>query len=111
MIAGVLPEKWDERVGWVRQAAGARFDQLELQVLTFLVMVGTPQREALEQVSTTFGLSPEVLADVPLGMAGTVDEICSQLLARRERWGFSYIVIHEGEVDAFAPVVERLTGT
>ena len=58
-----------------------------------------------------FGLTPEVLADVPIGIAGTVDEICEQLQQRRERWGFSYVVIHEGEVDAFAPVVARLTGT
>jgi len=48
---------------------------------------------------------------VPIGIAGTVDEICEQLQQRRERWGFSYVVIHEGEVDAFAPVVARLTGT
>jgi len=111
MIAGVLPEKWDERVRWVRDAAGDRMDQVELQVLTFLVDVGTPRREALERAAGMFGLAPEVLADVPLGMAGTVDEICEQLRQRRERWGFSYVVMHEGEVDAFAPVVARLAGT
>jgi hypothetical protein len=30
---------------------------------------------------------------------------------RRVRWGFNYVVVHEGDVDAFAPVVERLRGT
>jgi probable F420-dependent oxidoreductase len=111
MIAGVLPERWDERVRWVREAAGDRLDRLELQIMAFLVEVGTPRRDALERASSMFGLAPEVLADMPLGIAGTVDEICEQLRQRRERWGFSYIVIHEGEVDAFAPVVARLTGT
>jgi probable F420-dependent oxidoreductase len=110
-LAGILPERWDERVSWVRAAAGARFDRLELQVLTFLVLVGTPRLEALEPVAAMFGVPAETLADVPIGMAGTVDEICEQLVARRERWGFNYIVIHEGEVEAFAPVVERLAGT
>ena len=110
VISGVLPERWDERVRWVREAAGDRLDRLELQVLTFLVEVGTPRREALDRAANMFGLAPEVLADVPLGIAGTVDEICEQLHQRRERWGFSYIVIHEGEMDAFAPVVQRLTG-
>ena len=110
VISGVLPERWDERVRWVREAAGDRLDRLELQVLTFLVEVGTPRREALDRAASMFGLAPEVLADVPLGIAGTVDEICEQLHQRRERWGFSYIVIHEGEMDAFAPVVQRLTG-
>ena len=111
VVAGLLPERWDERVRWVREAAGDRLDRLELQIMAFLVEVGTPRRDALERASSMFGLAPEVLADMPLGIAGTVDEICEQLRQRRERWGFSYIVIHEGEVDAFAPVVARLTGT
>ncbi len=110
-IVGIVPERWDERVAWVRAAAGARFDALDLQVLTFLVQVGTPQREALEEISKMFGLPPSVLAEIPIGMVGTVDEICETLVARRERWGFNYIVVHEGEVDAFAPVVARLGGT
>ena len=111
MVAGVLPERWDERVRWVRDAAGDRIDRVELQIMTFLVEVGSPRREALERTAGMFGLAPEIIADVPIGVAGTVDEICEQLQQRRERWGFSYIVIHEGEVDAFAPVVARLTGT
>jgi probable F420-dependent oxidoreductase len=111
VLPGILPERWDDRVRWVREAAGPRFDQLELQILTFLVTVGVPRREALEQASSMFGLPPETLGDVPLGMVGTVDEICEQLVERRERWGFNYIVIHEGEVETFAPVVERLAGT
>jgi probable F420-dependent oxidoreductase len=111
VLAGIIPAKWDERASWVREAAGTRFEELELQVLTFLVVVGTPQREVLEQAATRFGMPAETLADVPLGMAGTVDEICDQLIGRRERWGFNYIVIHEGEVDTFAPVVARLAGT
>jgi probable F420-dependent oxidoreductase len=110
-LEGIYPEKWDERVAWVREAAGARFDALELQVLTFLVMVGTPQRQALDEASKMFGLAPEVLADIPLGTVGTVDEICAQLVERRERWGFNYVVVHDGDVDAFAPVVARLRGT
>jgi probable F420-dependent oxidoreductase len=110
-IAGALPERWDERVGWVRAAAGDRFEALELQVLTFLVSVGTPRRKVLDDASARFGLAPSVLEDIPLGVAGTVDEVCAQLVERRARWGFNYIVVHEGDVDAFAPVVERLTGT
>ncbi|GAC1593943.1 MAG: LLM class F420-dependent oxidoreductase [Acidimicrobiales bacterium] len=111
VTAGVVPEKWDERLGWVRDAAGDRFDSLDLQILTFLVMVVPNRDEAIAQAAPLFGLPPEVLGEIPIGMVGTVDEICDQLVARRERWGFNYVVVHEGEVDAFAPVVERLAGT
>jgi hypothetical protein len=40
-----------------------------------------------------------------------VDEIVETLQRRREELGFSYIVIQEAAIDAFAPVVARLTGT
>ena len=111
VTAGVVPEKWDERLGWVRDAAGDRFDSLDLQILTFLVMVVPNRDEAIAQAAPLFGLPPEVLGEIPIGMVGTVDEICDQLVARRERWGFNYVVVHEGEVEAFAPVVARLAGT
>ena len=42
---------------------------------------------------------------------GTVDEICADLVARRERFGFSYVCVSQGAMEAFAPVVQRLTGT
>ncbi|MFI5041677.1 MAG: TIGR03621 family F420-dependent LLM class oxidoreductase [Acidimicrobiales bacterium] len=111
VAATLAPEKWDERLGWVRAAAGDRFDALELQVLTFGAMVVPNRDEVLAQLAPAFGVDPSVAAEIPITMVGTVDEICEQLVARRERWGFNYIVVHEGELDAFAPVVERLAGT
>src|SRR5581483_3116638 len=111
VTAGVVPEKWDERLAWVRAAAGDRFDQIELQILTFANMIVPNRAEVLEGFAPVFGLPASVLGEIPIAMVGTVDEVCEQLVARRERWGFSYIVIHEGEMDAFAPVVARLAGT
>ena len=46
-----------------------------------------------------------------IALLGTVDEICETLVERRERWGVSYIVIGDDQVESFAPVVERLAGT
>ena len=36
--------------------------------------------------------------------------MCERLLARRERWGFSNIVVPAEEMEVFAPVVAQLTG-
>ena len=33
------------------------------------------------------------------------------LRERRERWGLSYMVVHEWSLDALAPVVARLAGS
>jgi hypothetical protein len=47
----------------------------------------------------------------PFVLLGSVDEIVAQLVARRQRWGISYYVVFDDVVDAFAPIVDRLTGT
>ena len=106
----VLGPRYDEKVSWVRAAAGTRIDEIELQCLTFVVQVGPDRDEAARNLAPMFGLSPEDAADVPLALVGTVDQICETLEERRRRWGFSYWVVHEGEMEAFAAVVERLSG-
>jgi probable F420-dependent oxidoreductase len=111
LVANVSPARFDQRVDWVRAAAGERFDQLELQLLTFLVQVGKPHRQAIDEAAPMFGVAPELATEIPIVMMGTGDEVCEQLVTQRRRWGFSYIVIHEPDVDAFAPIVDRLTGT
>jgi probable F420-dependent oxidoreductase len=111
VAANTLVEFYRQRVEWVRSAAGDRFDQLELQVLTFLVQVVPTGREVLEQMAPLLSTTPEALAEIPIALVGTVDEIVETLQRRREELGFSYIVIQEAEIDAFAPVVARLTGT
>jgi probable F420-dependent oxidoreductase len=110
-IAGeVLGSVYDQKVSWVREAAGARIDDIELQCLTFVVQVGPERDEAVRNLAPMFGLSEEDARDVPLALVGTVDQICETIEERRRRWGFSYWIVHEAEMEAFAPVVERMTG-
>lgn len=104
-------EKFEERVAWIRQAAGDRFVQLELQCLTFIVQVVPNRWDLVEAMAPSFGMTPEEADRVPLALVGTVEEMVDILHQRREQLGFTYWVIHEGEMEAFAPVVERLAGT
>ena len=48
--------------------------------------------------------------NIVAGLFGTVDEIAAQLRRTRERWGYSYITVHEPYMRAFASVIERLGG-
>ena len=57
------------------------------------------------------GLEPDVVGQVPLGVIGTVEEICEQLEERRARWGFNYVTVQGPAMEDFAPVVARLAGT
>ncbi len=109
--AAAVPERFDQRVQWVRDAAGDRFGELEMQCHTSFVMVAPNRREVAEGMASMFGVDPDVALDIPIVLAGTVEELCEDLQRRRERWGFSYWVVSSDAMAAFAPVVERLAGT
>ena len=109
-----LGERFLERRNWVEEAAGERFSQLELQMNTFMTAVTATTAEADEMIkgmAPMFGLSPDQARTIPMVLAGTVNDVCEQLHHHRELYGTSYWVIHEGEVDAMAPVVAKMSGT
>ena len=111
VAASVTAERFEERVGWIREAAGDRFAGLELQVLTFVTAITGDRQSLADAVAPGFGLEPAAALEVPMVVVGTVDQVCDTLRERRERYGFSYYVLHEDDIEPFAPVVERLTGT
>ena len=110
MAAEVTPAKFDQKLAWLKEAAGHRFDDLELQCLTFIVQVGIDRDQVLANLAPGFGISEEEAGAIPIALVGTVDQICETLEERRQRWGFSYWVVHEPEMEAFAEVVKRLDG-
>jgi probable F420-dependent oxidoreductase len=105
-----LREKTDEKVQWVRDAAGARFDELEIQMRFFITSVRDDRMKLAEQLAPAFGVSPEDALESGATLVGTVEEIIEQLHQRRERWGLSYVVVGVQNVDEFAPVVAKLAG-
>jgi probable F420-dependent oxidoreductase len=109
-IASAAPEYYDERVAWIREAAGERFDSIEVQSLTFVVQVVSNGAELIEQMASGFGMTPDQASETPAALIGSVDELIETLERRRQRWAMNYWVVHEGDMDAFAPVVARLAG-
>lgn len=100
-----------EKVRWIRDAAGARFDDLELNVTVFVAIVTDDQPAMVERIAPGFGMAPPELLQSPHALIGSVEEIADALVERRERFGFSYIVISGEGFEAFAPVVKKLAGT
>jgi probable F420-dependent oxidoreductase len=106
-----------EKIGWVREAAGDRFDGLELNVypsMTGVSITEEPLREAAEVAERLEGRSgvkvtPEELLDSPHIYINTVDGFVEKFRRLRDELGISSIMV--GEVDELAPVVERLAGT
>ena len=106
-----LPSSIDEKVRWIREAAGDRYDDLEFNAWLSVAKVTDDALSVGERLSSRFGASPEDVLAAPTILVGSVSEIADRLHARRERWGYSYMVIQGPSVHEFAPVVALLAGT
>jgi alkanesulfonate monooxygenase SsuD/methylene tetrahydromethanopterin reductase-like flavin-dependent oxidoreductase (luciferase family) len=101
----------ERKLGWIRAAAGERFEHLELQTRVHLVAITGDRDSIAGALAPAFGLSPEEALASPHTLCGSVDQVIEDLLDRRERFGLSAIGIGLDAVDALAPVVARLAGT
>jgi len=52
-----------------------------------------------------------MVSSTPFALVGPPSKLVEDLLARRERWGFSYVIVGAEDVDTFAPVVAALAGS
>jgi probable F420-dependent oxidoreductase len=100
----------EQQRDWIREAAGDRFDALELSCVAFRAIVTDDFRAAAESSCDEYDLTVEQMLASPDFLIGSVDGIVAQLQERRERYGISYIEVIEDDADAFAPVVAQLAG-
>jgi len=101
----------DEKLQWIRDAAGDRFDSIEMSVTIFLATVTDDRDSMAAGVAAGLGMEPSDILDMPHFLIGTVEQIAEDIQRRRERYGISYVIV-PGEVgESFAPVVERLAGS
>ncbi|MFJ9173111.1 LLM class F420-dependent oxidoreductase [Streptomyces sp. NPDC102360] len=104
-------EELEERVATYRKFAADRPESAELNLLVHLVAVTDDRTAAVRPFREHLPhLTEEQVLDSPLLLVGTVEQIVAQLLAQRERFGFSYITVLEPFMEALAPVVEELGG-
>jgi hypothetical protein len=98
------------KVAWVREGAGDRFDQLELEIAAYFTFVTDKGAQVAEGMGSRFGMSGEQMLSHPHGLFGTVDAICDELERRREQFGISYVTVGDSVAEAFGPVIARLAG-
>lgn len=104
-------EETVRKVGWVREAAGDRFDDLELEIGTYFTFIGEHALGIADGMAGAFGFSQEEMLAHPHGLFGTVDAVCEELQRRRSETGISYITIPDNAIEDFAPVVAKLAGS
>ena len=119
MAAGVIDERagatatveaTDEKLGWIREAAGDRFDDIELQTRVHMSQITDDPIGLAELMAPALGLDAEAALASPHVLVGSVGQCVETLLAWRERWGLTYIGLNEDSMVDFGPVVEALDG-
>jgi probable F420-dependent oxidoreductase len=106
------PEATAQKVEWIRDGAGDRFDQVELSMMISPALADD-DLSAAERFAAQRGwggLGADQVLQMPSVFVGPVDRIVDVMQARRDKYGFSYYVVSDRAIETFAPVVDRLSG-
>jgi probable F420-dependent oxidoreductase len=106
-----MADATDEKLAWIRDAAGKRIEHIELSVTIFFANITEDAGSLAGAMAGGMGVEASDVLDTPHFLIGTVDEIVELLQQRRERYGISYVILPGEVAESFAPVVERLSGT
>ena len=103
------PSVVDEKIAVIREAAAERLPELEISLIVFdfdptYRGSGRPNIESPH-------LSDEEIRESPYYLLGDAGAMADALMARRERWGISYYVVNERDMDFALPLVHRVAGT
>jgi probable F420-dependent oxidoreductase len=105
-----MAERTEEKLAWIREAAGNRMSQIDLGFTVFFANV-TEDRESLASaLAPSMGFETRDVLEMPHFLIGTLDQIEQDLRERRDRYGFSHVILPGESADELAPIVERLSG-
>src|SRR3954451_3527827 len=108
--ADSLQEQTDKKIGWIREAAGDRMADVEIQMRFFVCKVTDDRAGFAAAIAPAFGVEPEEALESGAALVGSQSEIVEQLQKRRERWDLSYVIVGDEKVEEFAPIVAELAG-
>lgn len=110
-------EATDAKIRIIREAAGERYDRIELQLTVPFVVVTDDRPGVAAAIAGSLPADPsgppadvDAILSTPYVLLGSEDEICATLIERRERWDFSYYAFGSEQVDTVAPIIARLAG-
>jgi alkanesulfonate monooxygenase SsuD/methylene tetrahydromethanopterin reductase-like flavin-dependent oxidoreductase (luciferase family) len=97
------------KIVWVKEGAGERFPELELQLMCSATVTQDRRAAAMSLAATRRVTVDQVLGSA-MNLVGSIDGLCEALYRRRQDWGISYFTIQAQACTDFAPVVARLAG-
>ena len=109
-ISTMTAEAVDEKVDIVRDAVGSRINHVEMNIRAYMVNITDDAAGAISRLAKGIGVEEKMVADTPFALMGPPSKLIEDLIARRERWGFSYVIVGGEDIEKFAPVVAALSG-
>ena len=100
-----------KKIEWIREGAGDRFDEVEIEIGAYFTFVMDDATQVISNFARMYGFTEAEMTAYPHALFGSVDVICEELQRRRDHYGISYITIGDDVMEAFAPVVTKLSGT
>jgi probable F420-dependent oxidoreductase len=111
----------EEKLGWVRDAAGGRFDAIELSLPVVAVVLAANRRAGAEQALERFGamvrmlgeefdMSVDDVLDSPNFLVGSIDDMCEQLISTRDRYGVTSFMPFVADPALVGQLIEGVKG-
>ncbi len=94
----------------IKEAAGDRYDDIELCVFADRAVVTDDPEPALVRLGEELQIARDKLLEMPHTLIGEPGAIAERILAHREQYGITYRIVPGALMEAFAPVVKRLAG-
>ena len=90
----------EQKIGWIKEAAGPRFADLELSQTIFELEI-TDSAAPASSYAGGWSMPKRSMS---------IEQAVTHLLEQRDRYGFSYLQIQTGQMENFAPVLAQLAG-
>ena len=102
----------DEKIALVRTAAAAVGRDPELHLVAYWAEVSDDPEAAIRRqiAKTGIPISPEEVVSSPHCLIGPLSFLKERLAELRERWGFSYVSIHDRNAGGCAELVGAMAG-
>lgn len=107
-LADADPASLVQKVTWIREAAGERFQSLELNLFILDIALNERKEDGIDRLTQRFALNREQVLKSPHLLAGTVDQIVERLCEIHAEYGISYLVLFDEYMEQFAPIVLQL---
>jgi probable F420-dependent oxidoreductase len=99
------------KVEFIRSVAPYRFDGIEFNSLTQVFEVTDDRQATIERLSTEWEQDPANWKESPFLLIGSEDSIADDIRRYRDELGFTYFVLRDHMMDAFAPILAKLKGS